>query len=93
MVQKSVIRWRVELAVELLLTTKDARYADFLVRQQYGVSKNIDNTGWIIGRDTITILLDSKNWWAQAEGMNTLLLMSDRFPKDPMQYYQKFQQQ
>jgi cellobiose epimerase len=41
-------------------------------------------------RDTITILLDSKNWWAQAEGMNTLLLLADRFPTDPMQYDEKF---
>lgn len=42
------------------------------------------------GRDSITILLDSKNWWAQAEGMNTLLLMADRFPADPMHYYEHF---
>jgi mannobiose 2-epimerase len=38
------------------------------------------------GQDTITILYDSKNWWAQAEGMNTLLLLADHFPDDPMQY-------
>ncbi len=41
----------------------------------------------------ITIILDSKNWWAQAEGLNTLLLMSDRFPNDAMHYYDKFLQQ
>ncbi|MDN3658733.1 AGE family epimerase/isomerase [Ferruginibacter paludis] len=44
-------------------------------------------------RDTISILLDSKNWWAQAEGMNTLLLMADYFPNDAMQYYAKFKKQ
>jgi mannobiose 2-epimerase len=44
-------------------------------------------------RDTITILLDTKNWWAQAEGMNTLLLLADHFPQDPMQYYDTFKQQ
>ncbi len=44
------------------------------------------------GRDTISIIFDSKNWWAQAEGMNTLLLMADHFPNDPMQYYKKFKQ-
>ncbi len=38
----------------------------------------------------ITILLDSKNWWAQAEGLNTLLLMADRYPRDKMQYFEKF---
>jgi mannobiose 2-epimerase len=45
------------------------------------------------GRDTISIILDSKNWWAQAEGMNTLLLMADHFPDDQMHYYDKFRRQ
>jgi mannobiose 2-epimerase len=40
----------------------------------------------------ITILLDTKNWWAQAEGLNTLLLMADNFPNDTMQYFAKFKQ-
>ncbi|GAA4322694.1 cellobiose 2-epimerase [Mucilaginibacter gynuensis] len=40
----------------------------------------------------ITIIKDGKNWWAQAEGLNALLLMSDHFPKDSMQYYAKFKQ-
>ncbi|HET6993397.1 MAG TPA: AGE family epimerase/isomerase [Chitinophagaceae bacterium] len=38
----------------------------------------------------ITIIRDSKNWWSQAEGLNTLLLMADHFPRDPMQYFEKF---
>lgn len=41
----------------------------------------------------ITILKDSKNWWAQAEGLNTLLIMADLFPKDGMRYYERFKQQ
>jgi mannobiose 2-epimerase len=44
------------------------------------------------GKSKITIIKDSKNWWAQAEGMNTLLLMADRFPNDPMHYYDRFKQ-
>lgn len=40
----------------------------------------------------ITIIFDSKNWWAQAEGLNTLLLMADRFPADRMRYFEKFKQ-
>jgi len=44
------------------------------------------------GDTSITILKDSKNWWAQAEGMNTLLLMSDYFPNDPHHYFEKFKQ-
>lgn len=45
------------------------------------------------GQDSVTIIFDSKNWWAQAEGMNTLLLMAGHFPNDPMNYYEKFKQQ
>ncbi|MEJ7685344.1 MAG: AGE family epimerase/isomerase [Segetibacter sp.] len=44
------------------------------------------------GRQNISIILESKNWWAQAEGLNTLLLMSDHFPNDPMHYFDKFKQ-
>lgn len=40
----------------------------------------------------IRIIRDTKNWWAQAEGLNTLLMMADLFPKDKMLYYQKFKQ-
>lgn len=43
-------------------------------------------------RPGITIIRDTKNWWAQAEGLNTLLLMADLYPGDPMQYYKKFEQ-
>ncbi|MBE7169630.1 MAG: AGE family epimerase/isomerase [Williamsia sp.] len=45
------------------------------------------------GQDTISIILKSKNWWAQAEGLNTLLLMADHFPQDPLHYFDKFKQQ
>ena len=38
----------------------------------------------------ITIIRDSKNWWAQAEGLNSLLMMADYFPTDDMQYFKKF---
>jgi cellobiose epimerase len=40
----------------------------------------------------ITIIKETKNWWAQAEGLNTLLMMADLYPKDPMRYYDKFKQ-
>ena len=32
-------------------------------------------------KEGITITHDTKNWWAQAEGLNTLLMMADLFPK------------
>lgn len=42
------------------------------------------------GKKNITILKDSKNWWAQAEGLNTLLLLSERYPQDQLHYYDHF---
>jgi mannobiose 2-epimerase len=41
-------------------------------------------------KNDITIIRDTKNWWAQAEGLNTLLLMADLFPEDRQQYFEKF---
>ncbi|MCW3092611.1 MAG: N-acylglucosamine 2-epimerase [Ferruginibacter sp.] len=39
---------------------------------------------------SIKIIKESKNWWAQAEGLNTLLIMADLYPNDSMQYLQHF---
>jgi mannobiose 2-epimerase len=41
-------------------------------------------------KQDISILADTKNWWAQAEGLNTLLIMSHYYPKDQHKYYDKF---
>jgi mannobiose 2-epimerase len=41
-------------------------------------------------KKNISIIKDSKNWWAQAEGLNTLLIMSDLYPNDHLNYFQKF---
>lgn len=45
------------------------------------------------GADTTTIIDDRKNWWSQAEGLNTLLLMARKYPNDPMEYGRKFKTQ
>lgn len=45
------------------------------------------------GDDHLTILQDTKNWWAQAEGLNTLLIMADLYPNDPQNYFEKFAKQ
>lgn len=37
-----------------------------------------------------TIINKSKNWWAQAEALNTLLIMSQLYPTDTMNYRQHF---
>jgi len=41
------------------------------------------------GRDTITILSKNAEWWVQAEGLNTLLMMSKIYPEEK-KYYQSF---
>ena len=45
------------------------------------------------GQETVTITDDNKNWWAQAEGLNTLLMMSELFPNDPHPYKALFLKQ
>lgn len=40
----------------------------------------------------MTIINESKNWWSQAEGLNTLLLMADQYPNDPIRYFDKYKQ-
>ena len=41
-------------------------------------------------KSDITIIKDTKTWWAQAEGLNTLLIMADQFPDDEHRYFEKF---
>jgi endoglucanase len=41
---------RLGLAVELLITTGERRYADYLVGQQAAIVKSIKSTGWVVGR-------------------------------------------
>lgn len=38
----------------------------------------------------LTITQYTKNWWAQDEGLNTLLIMADRYPRDPLRYEDHF---
>jgi len=52
-----------------------------------------DEAYYFKGKPGISIIADTKNWWAQAEGLNTLLMMSDYYPNDQRQYYQKFKMQ
>lgn len=41
----------------------------------------------------LSIVRDDKTWWAQAEALNTLLLMGDRHPDDAMAYHERFLRQ
>jgi mannobiose 2-epimerase len=42
------------------------------------------------GEKEVTILRNTKNWWAQAETLNTLLIMSELYPEDPLDYGKRF---
>jgi len=42
------------------------------------------------GQNKVTIIKDTKNWWAQAEGLNSLLMMAELFPNDRHNYKSLF---
>ncbi len=47
--------------------------------------------GYYFAEDTtLTILKDTKVWWAQAEALNTLLIMARLYPDDERRYFDKF---
>lgn len=80
------------------------RYADVLRIGKRMVDHALNN-GWdkelggfydqgyyFPGAAAIEIIKDSKNWWAQAEGLNTLLIFAKLYPNDPLRYANKFVQ-
>jgi len=42
------------------------------------------------GDEHLTVVNDHKNWWTQAEGLNSLLLFSQYFPDDSVKYRDYF---
>ena len=48
---------KVELAVELLLTTKDDKYASFLISKRNHIVENVDKLGWVVG-PTLSLIED-----------------------------------
>lgn len=52
-----------------------------------------DRAYYVPERDRITIVDSSKTWWAQAEMLNALLLMSELYPNDPNRYFSRFRKQ
>ncbi|HEX9106507.1 MAG TPA: AGE family epimerase/isomerase, partial [Longimicrobiales bacterium] len=52
-----------------------------------------DEGYYLKDRPGLTVTLHTKNWWAQAEGLNTLLMMAQLYPADSMHYQQKFLRQ
>jgi len=51
-----------------------------------------DEAYYFSGEEKPRVIKDTKNWWAQSEGMNTLLLMAEYFPDDERDYFGKFEQ-
>lgn len=49
-----------------------------------------DEAYYFKNKSEIRVTRDTKNWWAQAEGMNALLQMDELFPEDEQDYYGKF---
>ena len=51
--------WRVHPTAELLITTREGRYKEWLLKNQALIIKNIEKTGWFIGR-TLPVINDKK---------------------------------
>jgi cellobiose epimerase len=98
----------VEVAYLLLETAKALGYKDDQATLSVAkkLTDHALNNGWddesggfydegyyFKGEDLLTVTKDTKNWWAQAEGLNTLLLMSKLFHNDKTDYYGKFVKQ
>lgn len=45
---------------------------------------------YFAGREEISILDASTQWWAATESFHTMLLMSVLYPEDPLNYYESF---
>ncbi len=45
------------------------------------------------GEKKVTIIMPTKQWWAEVEALNSFLMMSELFPHDKMDYYGKFCEQ
>jgi len=45
------------------------------------------------GEHKVTIIMPTKQWWAEIEAANSFLMMSELYPHDKMDYYEKFCEQ
>lgn len=56
-----------------------------------GVNGGFYDGGYYLSDDAeMTILRDTKNWWAQAEGLNSLMIMAKLFPDERDKYLEYF---
>lgn len=74
------------------------RYAKQMVDHSLRTGWDHENGGFYDGgyylndEEDLVVLRDTKTWWAQAEGLNALLLMSLLYPDDEMEYQRYFLQ-
>ena len=90
------------LEVNEVLGLKDDQTTDNKVKQmvdhtiEFGWDKQyggiFDRGYYFKGETNLKIIQKTKEWWAQAEALNSLLLMSSIYP-DQKDYYQKFCEQ
>jgi mannobiose 2-epimerase len=65
---------------------------DYALRHGWDTSRGgLYDGGFESGKDgSVAIVRDTKEWWAQAEALNTFLLMSAHYPDDTLRYFDKF---
>jgi endoglucanase len=71
---------RLRLAVELLKTTRDAKYSDFLVGMTDMICRSIDRTGWVVGQ-SLALVNDKKYSTAVTEAVKSLKIKIDEEEK------------
>ena len=48
------------------------------------------DAGYYYEEDKMTIINEKTAWWIATESFNTMLIMSELYPDDPMEYFDKF---
>lgn len=77
------------------ILTEAKRMVDHTIEQAWDEEAGgfFDRGYYFEGDEQVTITDSSKVWWAQAEALHSLLIMAERFPDDPHNYFQKFAKQ
>ena len=89
----------IEASHALGLSNDTKTYVTAKKMVDHAIEKGWDDTlggfydeGYYFNGETYEVLRDTKTWWAQAEGLNALLLMAHLYPEDERKYYDHFLQ-
>jgi mannobiose 2-epimerase len=68
---------------------------DYALRYGWDIAHGgLYDGGFLAGGDSrVVIVRDTKEWWAQAEALNSFLMMSALYPDDTLRYFEKFRTQ